>query len=173
MAINLLDKQEIFEEIIKELAAAVEKWPGWPSDPIHALAVVQKEVGQCQKEILHCCYGSPESDVGTVRREAIQMAAMAIRFLRSLPAYQFDAGHLHPHPNSRQREPQPITPEQIQILHHTEERGAHGFYCGIDPGMEDLVSRGLMKFAGYKYGVPDPFFELTPAGRAELEKASR
>lgn len=172
MAVELIELEVIIDQVRHELRTATEKYPAWPTDPLHALAVVQEEIGECQKEVLQLCYEPEKSDPSAIYREAIQTAVTTIRFLRSLPRYTFKARHQHPQPiRSHEPRTQPLTTEQVQILHHTAERAAQGFYCGTSPDMERLVALGLMKFAGYKGGVPDPYFELTPAGSAALEKA--
>jgi len=61
-----------------------------------------------------------------------------------------------------------LTPEQRAILHHTAHRAANGHYCGGGPDMDRLVELGLMTPIGSKACVPDPYFTITPAGRAVL-----
>jgi hypothetical protein len=76
-------------EVMIELANAIEKHPEWPSDIIHQWAIVQEEAGETQKEVLQAYY---ETDLGedmekkllAVRKEAIQTAAMCLRFLAHL-----------------------------------------------------------------------------------------
>lgn len=65
-------------EILEELRKAATKFPSWPTDPFHALAIVGEEFGELQQSFLKANYeGADEAD----RKEAIQLAAMAIRFL--------------------------------------------------------------------------------------------
>ena len=62
-----------------------------------------------------------------------------------------------------------LTPEHIDILKHTRDRAAGGFYCGDSPAMQELVEEGMMQFAGRKSFVPDPYFLLTSKGREQLK----
>jgi hypothetical protein len=73
---------------VNEVERATEKWPLWPDDPIHAFAVVAEEFGECQKEVLQWTYEPHKSRVDDVRTEAIQLAAMSLRFLMSTDRYR-------------------------------------------------------------------------------------
>lgn len=78
-----------------EVEAAVNKFPIWPSDPIHAVAVLGEEFGELQKAVPQCVYEPHKATKGDVRKEAIQTAAMAIRFLQSLDRYDYSPGDQH------------------------------------------------------------------------------
>jgi len=82
-------------DILTEFHAATANFPQWPTDPLHALSVVQEEVGEVQKEVLQLTYEPHKSDREKVRKEAIQMAAMSLRFLLSLDAYVYAPGAQH------------------------------------------------------------------------------
>jgi hypothetical protein len=84
------------QEIIAELNFAVQKFPTWPTDPLHALAVLGEEFGELTKAILQHTY-EPHKGVtrADIRLEAIQTAAMALRFAESLDAYQYEASAQH------------------------------------------------------------------------------
>jgi hypothetical protein len=56
-----------------------------------------------------------------------------------------------------------LTPEHIEILKHTRDRAAGGYYCGDSVHMQQLVESGLMAYAGRKSFVHDPYFEITQA----------
>lgn len=88
-------KALVDEWISKELAKAVAKFPNWPDDPIHAAAVVAEECGELQKAVLQLCYEPHKTSLQEVRSEAIQTAAMAIRFLQSFGLYAFRPGAQH------------------------------------------------------------------------------
>ena len=64
-----------------------------------------------------------------------------------------------------------LTKGQIDILEHTIYRAAGGLYCGGGEDMEALCVKGLMVCVGRKSFVPDPYYCVTPAGRAELISA--
>lgn len=63
-----------------------------------------------------------------------------------------------------------LTAEQIDIMKHTRDRAAGGFYCGDSAPMRELVKLGLMEDAGRKAFVEEPYFKLTSAGRKVLRE---
>lgn len=79
----------IFGEIETELQAAITKFPTWPTKAIDAAAVVAEESGELTKAALECTYEHPKSTSDDVRKEAIQTAAMAVRFLLSMEKYDY------------------------------------------------------------------------------------
>lgn len=95
------NQAEIIDEVLTELNRARTKFPTWPDDPIHAAAVVAEESGELVQATLQACYEqkrdepSFQAQLSKVRQEAIQTAAMAIRFLVSLDRYVFAAGSQH------------------------------------------------------------------------------
>lgn len=86
---------EILIEVLSELRRATEKFPTWPDDPLHALAVVGEEFGELTQAVLQCVYEPRKSDFDHVRLEAIQSAAMHLRFLLSLNRYEFKKSEQH------------------------------------------------------------------------------
>lgn len=78
-----------FSDVAAELERAVRKFPTWPTDPLHAFAVLGEEFGELQKAILQHTYEPHKSTADDVRTEAIQAAAMAMRFLFSLDRYEY------------------------------------------------------------------------------------
>lgn len=85
------------EQMVRaELARAVEKFPTWPTDPFHALAVLGEEFGELTKAVLQHTY-EPHKGVTAedIRDEAIQTAAMALRLAMSLPCYQYRKAPQH------------------------------------------------------------------------------
>lgn len=85
----------IITEITAELARATAKFPTWPTDPLHALGVVHEEVGELSKEVLQLVYEPHKTSPAKVREEAIQAAAMALRFAMSLDNYVAVPGPQH------------------------------------------------------------------------------
>lgn len=73
---------DVVNSVLKELERAEELHPVWPGSPFHGLAILQEEVGELTKATLQCWYD--EAEVEAVRTEAIQTAAMALRFLINL-----------------------------------------------------------------------------------------
>jgi len=71
------------------------KFPTWPTDPLHAVAVLGEEFGELTKEVLQMSYEPSKTNAENVRKEAIQTAAMALRFVASLDDYIYKAGEQH------------------------------------------------------------------------------
>jgi NTP pyrophosphatase (non-canonical NTP hydrolase) len=84
-----------FGEIFAELERATSKFPTWPTDPIHASSVVQEEAGELARECNQLTYEPHKSTPDKVRKEAVQLAAMAIRFLMSMDRYEYTPGRQH------------------------------------------------------------------------------
>lgn len=88
-------KAASIDDVMAEVARATAKFPTWPTDPLHAFAVLGEEHGELNKAILQAIYEPHKSTPADVREEGIQCAAMAIRFLMSLPIYDFAPGIQH------------------------------------------------------------------------------
>lgn len=87
--------EQIFSQVEDEMERAVRKFPTWPTDPLHALAIVQEEMGELQKEVLQFCYEPHKCSPEAITTEAFQLAAMALRFLASLDRYIYRPGDQH------------------------------------------------------------------------------
>lgn len=85
----------IIEEVMAELRRATAKYPTWPTDPLHALAVLGEEFGELTKAMLQLTYEPEKATVEDVREEAIQTAAMAIRLAMSLDQYEYRPSEQH------------------------------------------------------------------------------
>lgn len=81
--------------VLEELRSAVDKFPTWPTHALHAVGVLNEEVGELNKAILQEVYEPSKNLNGDVRREAIQAAAMALRFVISLDHYDYSSGVQH------------------------------------------------------------------------------
>jgi len=70
---------KVIKEIITELERAEKIYPAWPNDPVLAAAVVVEEAGELLQAANNARWhhGSHED----MREEAVQTAAMAVRFL--------------------------------------------------------------------------------------------
>lgn len=86
---------DIIGGVYHELKAAIAKFPTWPTDPLHALAVLGEEFGELTKDVLQMTYEPGKTNAENVRKEAVQTAAMALRFVASLDAYIYKAGEQH------------------------------------------------------------------------------
>ena len=85
----------IIEQVTAELDHATRKYPTWPSDPLHALAVLGEEFGELTKAVLQVTYEPHKATLLDVQTEAIQTAAMALRFAMSLGVYQYAQSAQH------------------------------------------------------------------------------
>ncbi|MCK4337706.1 MAG: hypothetical protein KAX11_07165 [Candidatus Aminicenantes bacterium] len=67
------------ELILDELKRAEKLFPNWPLDVVHGAAILAEEAGEVIKASLDAYYG--RNDFENLRKEVIQTAAMALRFL--------------------------------------------------------------------------------------------
>lgn len=79
----------IVAEILAELDRATRKFPTWPTDPLHALAVLGEEFGELTKDALQLTYEPHKTNAANVKKEAMQTAAMALRLAMSLERYEY------------------------------------------------------------------------------------
>jgi hypothetical protein len=93
--VRLAPLAPLIQEVEDELIKATGKFPTWPTDPIHAAGVVNEECGELSREVLQLVYEPHKSSPTTVREEAVQLAAMAFRFLRSMSRYDWTPGVQH------------------------------------------------------------------------------
>lgn len=82
----MITEQGIISEITNELNRAEKKFPSWPNDIIHASAIVAEESGELTRSALQFQYEG--GSIEDARTEAIQTAAMAIRFLKNIDEYK-------------------------------------------------------------------------------------
>ena len=73
---------DVIATIMTELKRAEKKHPKWPTDNFKRLAIVQEELGETFKALLHLEYEGGTSK--EVHDEMVQTAAMTIRFLLNL-----------------------------------------------------------------------------------------
>ena len=69
----------VIEMVWRELERAVKKVPTWPSDPIHAVAVMVEESGEAMQAALDYYY--LRGDLASLEAELVQTAAMCLRAL--------------------------------------------------------------------------------------------
>ena len=83
---------KILKSIGFELESAKSRYPWWPSDAVHAGAIVAEEAGELTQATLDHGYAhlnhNGADTVARMRKEAIQTAAMAIRFLENIDKYE-------------------------------------------------------------------------------------
>lgn len=82
-------------DVLAEVERATRKFPTWPTDPLHALAVLAEEFGELTKDMLQLTYEPHKTCKDNVRAEAIQTAAMSLRLLMSLDRYEYRPGVQH------------------------------------------------------------------------------
>lgn len=83
--LQLIDRtgtREIIISMLQELERAEKKHPSWPSDMIHAAAIVGEESGELIRAALQ--YKYEDGDLHPVTVEAKQTGTMAIRLLKEI-----------------------------------------------------------------------------------------
>jgi len=86
---SLEAEREKWGPVLCELQKATTKFPTWPTDPLHAVSVLGEEYGELVKEVLQSVYEPHKSSPEAVSKEALQCAAMALRFYASLGKYEY------------------------------------------------------------------------------------
>lgn len=86
-----MTRREIIEAIVTEVQRTESISQNWPSDPVHAAAIVVGESSQLINAAWdHLCENRNDEGMDTVARMhkvAVQTAVMAVRFLEALPYY--------------------------------------------------------------------------------------
>lgn len=93
---NMHPTSDLLLEVLAEIDRATAKFPTWPNDPLHAIGVLGEEFGELTKAVMQATYEPHKNGPGDVRNEAVQTAAMALRFLASLDRYEY-AGSVQHH----------------------------------------------------------------------------
>ena len=76
---------QIIEDIQNELVRAFDRFPEFPTDPVHAAAIVAEEAGELVRASLQATYQQADWEWEEVKEEAVQTAAIALRFLVMMP----------------------------------------------------------------------------------------
>ena len=105
-----LSGSAILSEIAAEVERATRKFPRWPTDPIHAAAVIAEECGELQKATLEAVYEPHKGSRPNIRTEAVQTAAMCLRFIASMDEYEWF--HAKQHPQNKEITRNRISPER-------------------------------------------------------------
>ena len=88
-----MNDDRVLRDIVDELGRARSKFPTWPDDPLHAAAVVNEEAGELTRAVLKWVYEGGNAE--DVKREAVQTAAMAVRFLVNISLYEtYESGQI-------------------------------------------------------------------------------
>ena len=75
----MITVQQAIELIIQELRSAQNQHPLFPTDPIHAVAIMAEEAGEATQAAHDFTYGGKHAE--KLQKEIIQTGAMAIRNL--------------------------------------------------------------------------------------------
>lgn len=84
-----MNRQNIWQSIELELRKAKKKFPGWPDHPAAQAGIVCEEAGELMQACLKFKYEKSATELGRIsqvehmKKDAIQTAAMAIRFLEN------------------------------------------------------------------------------------------
>ena len=95
----------VLRDVEREMKKAIKEFPKWPTDPIHAVAVVAEESGELQKAVLEAVYEPEKFSIHDVRWEAIQTIAMCLRFIHSLDAKLYAWEQSNHHVQNAEHEP--------------------------------------------------------------------
>lgn len=86
---------DLLRSVMAEVERASSLFPEWPTDPLHAFAILNEEAGELDRAIVQRCYKEHKSKEGDVEEEAVQVAAMALRFIMSLKHYEYKPAAQH------------------------------------------------------------------------------
>jgi hypothetical protein len=76
--------KEVVKQVFAELERAVTLYPLYPSDVVHAAAIVSEEAGELVRAANNVYYADNVGDREDLHREAVQTAAMGVRFLMEI-----------------------------------------------------------------------------------------
>jgi hypothetical protein len=81
-------EKTFFDAVMAELAYAEDKHRSWPEeDAVHASAILNEEAGKLTRASIDFTYGHP-GEHPDMRKYALRVAAMALRFYGSIPTYR-------------------------------------------------------------------------------------
>jgi hypothetical protein len=80
---------DIINVVLNEVVRAEKLHPYWPQDPIHAAGIVVEEAGELMQVCIDHVY-EPVDRLDDMKREAMQTAAMGIRFLINIHKLERD-----------------------------------------------------------------------------------
>jgi hypothetical protein len=76
----------VVQDVAKEVLSAEQMYPWWPRNPVHQAAIASEESGEVVKEVNNFYWRHGESSRASIYGEAIQAAAMWVRFAMYLEA---------------------------------------------------------------------------------------
>lgn len=86
---QLAERDALVGDVLAEIARAIKKFPKWPTDPLHAAAIIAEECGELQKSVLEAVYEPHKGSRDNIKAEAVQTAAMCLRFIASIDKYEW------------------------------------------------------------------------------------
>ncbi len=79
-----MTRHQALDMIVQEIERATEIYPTFPQDRVHMAAIVAEECGELMQATLQAVYEPHKG--GNPIKEAVQTAAMAVRFLENYQA---------------------------------------------------------------------------------------
>jgi hypothetical protein len=140
VALQQTETDPVTAAALAELNRAVQKFPTWPTDPLHAVAVLGEEFGELTKAVLQSVYEPHKVKPGDVQTETVQVAAMALRFLRSLHSYEFTPGAQHEQPALSQQPAAPSGTRNFREILAEREAQSPGVTAKIEERTAELVA---------------------------------
>lgn len=80
MKVRLLEAQRM---VLEELHAAEAKHPEFPTDQVHAVAIMVEEAGESMRAVLQYVYEG--GSLASLKKELAQTGAMVLRVMTHLP----------------------------------------------------------------------------------------
>lgn len=140
---NDLAATDLIAQVIAELDRAFKKFPTWPTDPLHALAVLGEEYGELTKAMLQRTYEPGKASDEDIREEAMQTAAMAIRLAMSLDRYKYDPCDQHDQGSSARACGFRMDTFSESLIQHEIDKGLSGGLAAAEDALHcirDLIS---------------------------------
>ena len=81
----------IFQDSLQELDSTRRHYPDWPTDIVHASAVMVEEAGEVLKIANNLRWNQKNSDLSEFRNEIIQTVAMCFRLLLDTPLQEMNS----------------------------------------------------------------------------------
>jgi len=80
--------EDVLKAVTDEVKRAEQLHPSWPANMFEAITIITEEVGELAQAALDMKF--KKNSLAHVQEEAVQTAAMAIRFLIHLEKYRLD-----------------------------------------------------------------------------------
>ena len=84
----VLPEEHFAADVQRELAQARWKFGWWPQNPVEAAAIVNEEAGEVVKGINNWHHGHGDDTPEEIYKEAVQAAAMLVRFVTETPLFR-------------------------------------------------------------------------------------